>query len=463
MTPADQPGKPPSSGLYVTVRPNDLVSLPYIPCPKCGQETFGIICIASHQYSRRCRNCLYPTHPERHEATPLPRLDKKVIYLDQFVISNMMFALNSATEQHGRSPHDAFFREIFARLDLLGKKQLVVCPSSEFHDSESLTSRCFEPLKRMYELLGYGVRWDDTDSVRTCLIMEAFRRWEAGESPEKSEFTKDNFLYGDRTGWSDHFYVSSQTRWEASLVEEIRQTREAVAEELHTVFEQWQGDQDKTFNDWVREETRGAAKKYVRGLFQQAHEMVTAQAEIISTQQVSLSAAAAFLPTHEAGVMMRFRDALMEKGCGEGEWLPKAWEFLQSEHFTGLPFVKIGSMIWATVADRAAHHGQKRLPTKGFHNDVRFIETFLPYCDAMFLDKEMHGILDDRYMRGALTECGTRIYSLRNKKEFLEYLEEIGSCASPEHVNLLNEVYGARYLKPYVGLYGDVAGKDADD
>ncbi len=461
MTPPEEvTGGPSDDAAYVTIRPNDFVNPPYIRCPKCGEDVFGVICIAGHQYSRRCRNCLYPTHPEWYEPTRLPKLDKKVLYLDQFVISNMMFALNSATKQHGRNPNEAFFREVFARLDLLGKKQLLVCPSSDLHDSESATSSLYNALKGTYELLSYGVTWFDTETIHSWLITEAFEHWLAGHGPQKSRFGRDDFLHGDRTGWTDHFNVSSSFRWSPDAIKELREARDAVAEELRTVFEQWQRDQDKSFDFWVREETGGAGKNYLRGLFRQFSEMAKAQAEIISTQQVSLSAAAAFLPTHEAGVMMRFRDALMKKGLGEDEWLPKAWEFLQSEHFASLPFVKIGSMIWATVANRAAHAGQRRLPTRGLHNDVRFIETFLPYCDAMFLDKESHGILSDSLMRDVLSDYGTRIYSLRNKDDFLGHLDEIESSTSPEHAMLLNEVYGERYLKPYLGMYDDAARPD---
>ena len=456
----DNPRAPGAKSGYITVRASDLVSPPYVKCPKCGEDTFGVICIAAHQYSRRCKKCLYPSHPEWHEPTRLPALDKRVIYLDQFVISNMMFALNSATKQHGKGAHEESFREMFKSLDRLGKEQLLVCPSSEFHDSESLTSRDFETLKRMYELLSYGVRWHQVDSVRACLIVEAFRHWDAGRPPQRTKFTKDDFLYGDRTGWTDRFYVSSDSRCDENLVEEIRQTRDAVAEELRSVFEGWQGDEDKTFNDWVLEETQGAARKYVRGLFRQFDEVAVAQSEISRTQEVTLSAAEAFMPTHETRVMMGFRDALMKRGCDEGQWLPRACEFLQSEHFAVLPFVRIGSMIWATIANRAAHSGQKRLPTRGFHNDVGFISTFLPFCDAMFLDKESHGILDDSVMNNVLAEYGTRVYSLRDKEGFLAYLKDIENAATREHVNTLDEVYGDRYLKSYLELYDSVAPSD---
>lgn len=367
-----------------------------------------------------------------------------------------MFALDPSSRQHGRDPNEPFFRELFERLDRMGKKQLLVCPSSEFHDLESLPTPCFEQLKRMYELLAYSVRWFDSDQVRMMLIMEAFRGWLSGSSPQESSYTRDDFLYGDRTGWTGHFYAESHLRRGLNLVEEIRRVRGDTLNELRVVFEQWQTDKDKGFDFWLLEEKRASARKYIRGLEHQVQELLVAEEEIRRTQTVSLEAAAAFFaPSHESKVLMHIRDGLSKAGFEADQWTTTACDFLQSEHFMGLSFVRIGAMIWATVAHRAAHGGRKRCPDKGFYNDVSVIETYLPYCDAMFLDKECHDILDDRLMRPVLDQYGTRIYSVRNKQAFVDYLDGIESGASPEHIDRLKEVYGDRYLRPYVGLYED--------
>jgi len=447
---------------YITVRPSDFINGPYVNCPKCGKPTFGIVCIAAHQYSRRCRSCYFPKYPERYEPIRLPALDKKIIYLDQFVISNMLYALNQATRQHGRNPHEDFYRELFARLDLLGKKQLLVCPKSEFHDYESMTTECSESLKDVYELLSYNTTWYPADSVHMRQIMKAFRKWIGDESGEEKAFTKDDFLYGDRTAWTDHFYVVTATPKNEELVTEIRQMRNAVAEELREVFETWRKDNKKTFHDWAKTETEGAARKYIKNFFAQIEEMIRAEEKFIATQRLTLGTAGAFLPTHETIVMMQLRDRLLKAGYAENEWLHKSCEFLRSPFFAELPFVKIGSFIWATVADRAAHSGQKRLPTRGFSNDVGFISTYLPHCDAMFVDKECHGILADTRMKDVLKEYRTRVFSLRNRAELFEYLDEIEASLDQEHLDLLNEVYGDCHLKPYLDLFSNVKLKSTE-
>lgn len=439
----------------VEIGPASFISAPFIKCPRCGNDSFGVAVIARHQYSRRCRECLYPTRPDRHPPFRLPKLDKKILYLDQFVISNFMVALDPSSTRHG--PHDSFFREAFQRIDRLGKKQLLVCPSSEFHDAESLPHPCFEKLKQMYEHLSYGVRWHDTEQVQTYLIMEAFRNWLAGLPPRASDFTKDDHLYGERTGWTSHFYPISHLRRNPELVEEIQNHRDSTLDELKVIFEQWQKDKDKNFDFWVQEEVKAAARRYLYGFLTQLSNASHAQKSVLDSQQASIADAAdLLLPGHESEMLLRFHHILTNQGVDEDKWLSKAIDFFQSEHFSDLPFVRFGASIWATVAYRAAHVGQKKPPNKGFYNDVSFVRTYYPYCDAMFLDKEICGILNDKLLEPVVNKCGTRLFSLATRDKFLAYLDKLESSASTEHVSRVKEVYGDDHSEPYTELYEGV-------
>jgi hypothetical protein len=114
--------------------PREFIQAPFIACPRCGTgNAFGVLSIGSG-YTRRCRECW---HTDRF---PLPRIRKTVVYLDQLVISEMMKALNPAARAHGRV--DSFWLELFERLDVLSKLQLIICPDSETHrdDPDQLTS-----------------------------------------------------------------------------------------------------------------------------------------------------------------------------------------------------------------------------------------------------------------------------------------------------------------------------------
>jgi hypothetical protein len=85
-------------------------------------------------------------------------------------------------------------------------------------------------------------------------------------------------------------------------------------------------------------------------------------------------------------------------------------------------------------------------------SDIRIISVLLPYCDAMFIDNECRGLLCEEPLSGAL-DYGTTLFSTNNKERFLNYLDDIKSRASPEHLDKVKEVYGEDWEKPYTTLY----------
>lgn len=59
----------------ITITPRMFLSKPFIICPKCGKEEFGVLMINSFSYVRRCAEC-------RHdESYPLPALSRKLFTL----------------------------------------------------------------------------------------------------------------------------------------------------------------------------------------------------------------------------------------------------------------------------------------------------------------------------------------------------------------------------------------------
>ncbi len=127
----------------VVISPRDFIHEPYISCPFCGKESFGVLMVRSDSYLRRCAECFRPHGHERPAVYPLPPLNKKIIYIDQMGISNMMKALNPETRAGRSGPISRFWLDLFERLDVLAKLQLIVCPDSIFHEWESLAAPFF--------------------------------------------------------------------------------------------------------------------------------------------------------------------------------------------------------------------------------------------------------------------------------------------------------------------------------
>ena len=81
-----------------------------------------------------------------------PELTKKVIYQDQFIMSNIMKMYNAHHAAEMNAPiGTAVAPELFEAVGLLRCMQLVVCPNSTEHHDESLISDFFDILKRLSE------------------------------------------------------------------------------------------------------------------------------------------------------------------------------------------------------------------------------------------------------------------------------------------------------------------------
>lgn len=63
--------------------PRMLVTGPLHPCPRCGKVEFGTLSVTDNVHSRRCRHCFHD------QQERLPPLAKKLIYLDQMVLSEI--------------------------------------------------------------------------------------------------------------------------------------------------------------------------------------------------------------------------------------------------------------------------------------------------------------------------------------------------------------------------------------
>jgi hypothetical protein len=105
---------------------------------------------------------------------------------------------------------------------------------------------------------------------------------------------------------------------------------------------------------------------------------------------------------------------------------------------------------------REIHAGRRpdRFPKASMYNDIDTVAMYSPFCDAMFVDKEIAHLTNQRELREELG-ARTRFFSLRQseKTEFLDYLDGIEGGASAEHLQLVEEVLGQqRHTSIYCGI-----------
>jgi hypothetical protein len=241
----------------IFITPKMFISPPYIKCPKCGKNSFGILMICNHHYNRRCAECFYPEGHEPAMRYPLPKLSKKVIYLDQLVISNMMYALNPKSRAFQAGRVDPFWKQLFERLYRLSRMQLIICPDSCFHIDESLASAYYQDLKRMYELLSFGISFTDSRAIRRFQISKHFKNWIAGKGDEEPKLSRSSVLHGDPNIWQGKYIISMNPNYGDDYIETLRKSRNKICEAWKTISERWKTEKNRKFEEWFIEEVNG--------------------------------------------------------------------------------------------------------------------------------------------------------------------------------------------------------------
>lgn len=332
-----------------------------------------------------------------------------------------------------------FFQTAFEKIDRLSKLHLLVCPDSPIQYDESLVSPDFKKIKRVYELFSHGVTFWGPDQIRNAQLRNRAVENSAGNKDAWIDLSRDRVVHGELNAWRDWFRVALNMNPIPGLTEELREVRDKKRIGFSEVWRTWSKDTGKCFDDWYREERVALSGVLEKKLMQ----MLRRHLEIrLRRREISIED---LLPDHNETLVMDLKTILSGEDT-DLEGFKLVWAFLRSDALDDVPFVRISSLIFASLA-RRARNGQN-CPKAHPFNDVDAIAAYLPYCDAMFLDKEMESILRERLVRDRLG-YPTRIFSLRNKTEFLDYLDMIETNAQAGHIEKVREVYGEDWAKPY--------------
>jgi hypothetical protein len=420
--------------------PREMISPPWRRCPSCGKDKFGVHIISGSRLMRRCRDCW---HKQDYQ---LPTLRKKIIYLDQFVISNLMKLKNPATKGHAGVLADSFWRELHDLLFQLRQLQMICCPGSGSHEEESRTSPFNADLKKTYEALSGGITFEAFDSIKSQQICEILLSWLDGREPAFN-FDPPAVLSRDPNGWNERFYIVCGDNPFISEAR-LRQVRAQLHASIARLFKDVWGKEKRTFEHWYdleRLSYQGQLSNAVMGSRKRRAETILAYRP---GREVSLEDLEKTLPSFAENLLasmeniVRFPRDGGERTRQERDRLEK--EFGKANRIAEAPFVKLQSLMFAAVAMRAAQ-GQKEPPNEGTTTDIDTVAHLLPYCDAMFMDNGCRSLLLD--VPTALRPPETaKVFSLNVKTQFLGYLRSILEGISAEHVQAIREVYGEDHL-----------------
>lgn len=388
----------------------------------------------------------------RKQRFNLPALNVKLIYLDQFFLSNILRVLDPQTPA-GRllrlGPHAAFYRSAFEKIHRLCSLQLLVCPNSSLHYDESVVTPDFRELRRLWEILSLGATLHRPETIRDSQVMNFARKWIGLPPDEPQPGQRESIVAGRINAWQNWFQVTLNTGVNPELLTGLRETRTKKYEGFRRVYAKWQKEKDRGVDYWLTMERKGLSNVLKERLAARlTRELLVRSGRAQETFDDVLRAT---MDT-DFRLLVDLDGLFREAGIPDDERLEKSWQCLESEEFGEVPFIKISSHIFAALARRAAL-GQ-RPPGRAPFNDVDAIAAYYPSCDAMFLDKEMEALLKEPPLRSAL-DFGGKVFSLRSKDEFLDYLDDIERSTPEKHFQTVREVYGADSLRPYVEVIRD--------
>jgi hypothetical protein len=411
---------------------------PFLACPKCSASEFGVLHVGGTRCQRRCRACWFTA------ASPLPKLKKKIIYIDQFAFSNITKTLSPEVKGHERAASEPFWKELFETLGVVCHLQLVVCPDSKEHRHESLASSFYKELKHTYEHFSTGLSFQHSENIKRRQVAQLTQCWLKKE-PLTFDFDAETVTHGRLHEWNDRIFITTDVVLPGT-VERLRTTRSRSHVGLQEVFAQWQQEK-KSFKE-VFELEKGAYCQNLINIYQAEEERRNQMIELAMRGQMpSLDD---LLPS-ETNLMMT--QLLMTfEGTVKEQSVPALREFLRSRAINEAPFNVIAASMYASLAQKAAA-GQKKPPNQGTAIDVNVVSMLLPYCDAMFVDNGCRALLRDIPSEYKLPYSCT-VFSPNTGADFLRYLKEIRDSASVEHLKLIETVYGPDPLKPQQSIYG---------
>lgn len=400
----------------------DLISPPFIRCGACGRDESGVTGVGPHHLRRRCRRCGHS------ESRALPALCKKIVYIDQWAISDMAKALTAGEGEQEEA--NARLLELFTCLSRLVSLQLIVCPDSAAHRDESAVARDTDSLRRLYEQLSNGVTFESFGMIRDRQILDVLDAWLESREPPPVRPAR-SILRDDPDVWSDRLRVSVDMGLDFSG--DLRETRRRNEEALVEIHAGWRAN-PRTFAEHYAEQLQAWGDGDLAAWADYHKKLAALEA---GENADGYAHAALSAQVRRVRVMLREID---ERAHLQGDPEATLAEFYRSGQLQNVPSVRIASMIYAALGSEAR---DRRPPNRGTVGDINVVSCLLPHCDAMLLDRSMAGLLRNEPLRREVEGHGCRVFASNTLDNFVSYLRGVEAGAEPAHLLLVEEVYGS--------------------
>lgn len=374
-------------------------------CPGCGRKDyFGKVDVFGGKYVYLgCKSCSYS------ERMPLPKLRKKILYLDQFFFS------------HAFRGEEKRFLDAAALIEQSTSLQLIIAPYSSIHEDETHQWSRRDELFKFIKATSRGHSFIAAYEVDRIQLCKAFKAWLA-QAPAAYELAEGDVLRNDVHGWDSYFRI--EVGRYTGDIELIRELKGKSIEGLVGLFDGWRT-LTTNFAQDVADEYSISGKSYIDAYLDYIARITAGDYMAQLDAPVASSVVETMLHIIPANVP---RDQHLRL-C--------AIFLMQSEHFKETPHHKLSAHIYGTLKNMVKEgaftnkeRALKRLA--GFFYDVSHISTYAPYCDAFVMDQPMAELVAKPTVALEKT-YGTKVFSLNNWDDFLAWLDSLKTGMSDEH------------------------------
>lgn len=374
-------------------------------CPSCkGKNCYGNVSIHRDHVLQGCGRCSYES------IVFLPKIHKKVIYLDQFFFS------------HAFKGNDSRFLIAAERIKRMTHLQLLVAPYSSVHEDETHQWRDNrkDQLMEFIKATSRGTKFEKDYNVEQAQVLKA---WEASLNGRSAEyiFEERDAIEGKLDEWDDYFRID--VGGYMRNVELKRALKSQAVQELIKVFDAWKAS-TQTFEQDTALEIRDAGKIYINAYITKINRIAQGDFNAVIDSPIV------------ANVVEHMLHWLPKEQPIEDK-LQRCMDFFASEHFANVPNMWLEARMFATLKNtvkRGAFANREKALQKfsGVFEDFKHISLYAPYCDAFVMDKPMADLVSKPTV-GLEQRYGVKVFSLNNWDELLDWLANLEANMSDEH------------------------------
>jgi len=396
-----------------------LVSMPIGTCPSCGVGQYGGVLVRDDSVVYGCTQCDFT---KTHQ---LPTLRKQIVYVDQLVLS-----LASKFKKTGRG--EKKWLELYYGLGNLSRKQLIVCPLSQYHRHEAeLSSSHWSSIIEFGRLLSQGTTMRSDLEVEARQLWRSLRRYLGGQPPEPAwdELDPRDAFPRNPHAWTDYTSLWVESAPDPKDVARRRKGKEEAHRVMQQVSRDWVSRPRVSFDEVFREELDCIGPT----LWLQATAYFKKHASLVNEQE---RIEHYWQAGHSVLLTERLTAAIRQQFPDRNALVTVA-NFYHSEHFKQTPYVILQARLFAGMA---SHVKGGRAPRASDSYDVLTISRYAPYCDAMFVDDFMRSLAGTTPV--SLEElCGVGFFSAKTLDAFIGYLDGLETSMPRSHQIALDLAY----------------------